>query len=141
MSKVFVFIKGDERFEEVENLIKSQLNVKKIEFQSPASKGTEFVVELDAKLTPELEAEGYAREMSRQVQAFRKKLGLNKKDRIELYINTDDELKNILESKKEFIKERTNSKKVDFVIPLKETFKNRIDFKIKDKRGEMGIIY
>ena len=28
--------------------------------------------ELDTKLTPELEAEGYAREISRQIQSFRK---------------------------------------------------------------------
>ncbi|MFH1151882.1 MAG: isoleucine--tRNA ligase [Nanoarchaeota archaeon] len=117
-------------------IIENQLNVKEIEFK----KGKEFFVELDTVLTPELEEEGYAREISRQVQAFRKKLGLEKKDKIELLIFTDDELKKILEKKKDFIKERTNSKNVEIVTTKKERFKKNIEFNIKDKRGEIGII-
>lgn len=141
LSKATIFVKGSERYEEVEELIKLQLNVKEIKFKSPAEKATELVVELDTKLTPELEAEGYAREMSRIVQAFRKNLGLVKKDFIELYINSDEEFKKILEKQKDFIKERTNAKKIVFVTTeQKENFKNRTDFRIKDKRGSVGII-
>ena len=132
-----------EFYKKLEEIIKAQLNLKKIEFKSPASKGTEFVIELDTKLTPELEAEGYAREISRNVQSFRKKLGLEKKDKIELFIFTDDKFIKILEKEKEFIKERTNSKKFEIkslnVTTDKERFKNRISFKIKDKRGEIAI--
>ena len=61
-------------------IIKSQLNVKEVIFDSPASKETEFGLEFDTNSTPELESEGYARELSRKIQAFRKKLGLQKKD-------------------------------------------------------------
>ena len=121
---------------DLQEIIKSQLNVKGIEFK----KAKETTVKLDTKTTPELEAEGYAREMSRQVQAFRKKLGLEKKDRIDLIISTDNEFKEILENQKSFIKERTNSKKLEIVTTSKERFKNEIDFKIKDKRGKIGII-
>ena len=132
-----------EFYKKLEEIIKAQLNLKKIEFKSPASKGTEFVIELDTKLTPELEAEGYAREISRNVQSFRKKLGLEKKDKIELLVFTDDEFKEIIEKQKEFIKERTNSEKFEIkslnVTTDKERFKNRISFKIKDKRGEIAI--
>ena len=39
------------------------------------------VVELDTKMTAELEAEGYAREISRKIQDCRKKAGLIKKDK------------------------------------------------------------
>ncbi len=125
---------------EFEEIIKSQLNVKEITFESPSSKRTEFDIELDERLTPELEAEGYAREMSRQVQAFRKKLGLLKNDSIELFIITDGEFKKILEKQKSFIKKKTNSSKLEVVTTSKERFKNKVDFKIKDKRGQIGIM-
>jgi len=117
-------------------IIKSQLNVKEVVLK----KGKELSVELDANLTPELEEEGYAREMSRQVQAFRKKLGLEKKDKIELSLFVDDELKKMLEKYKEFIGERTNSEKIEIVTTKKERFKKNVGFKIKDKKGEIGII-
>ena len=134
--------KLDKSFEE---LIKQQLNVKSIEWVSGNKK--ELMVELDTASTPELEAEGYARELTRQVQSFRKKLGLQKKDVIELRIITDEDFKKILEMKKSFIKDRTNSKKVEIVGErtlnvdnLKEKFKNKISFSIRDKRGVMIII-
>ncbi|MBI2004456.1 class I tRNA ligase family protein [Candidatus Pacearchaeota archaeon] len=99
---------GKSQTKELLEIIKKQLNVKKIEIKE----GEEFSVELDAKTTPELEAEGYAREISRKIQAFRKELGLEKSEWINLQIITDDELKKILEKNAEFIKERTNSKKI-----------------------------
>ena len=122
----------------LEELIKSQLNTKKIIWKEAHEK--DWKVELDTKLTPELEAEGYAREMSRQIQAFRKKIGLEKKDKIETYILTDDKFKNILEKQKDFIKNRTNSSKLKIVTTGKERFKKMIEFKIKDKRGWIAIV-
>lgn len=139
LAKAVIFIKGYERFSEVEEMIKSQLNVKEIEFKSPASKGTEFDIEIDTVITPELEAEGFAREISRKVQAFRKELGLEKKDQVEIIIYSDGELKKILESQKEFIKKRTNSKKLEIVTTGKENFKNKTDFEIKGKKGVIVI--
>ncbi len=117
-------------------IIAKHLNVKKLEFK----KGKETEVSFDISITPELEAEGYAREMSRQVQEFRKKIGLNKKDKINLGIITDEKFKKILESQKDYIKERTNSKKLKIVTTSKERFKKKIDFRIKDKRGQIVII-
>jgi len=132
---------NDKRLDkDVLKLMESQLNVKKIEFKQ----GKELKVSLDTKQTPELEAEGYARELSRQVQDFRKKLGLQKKNLIELFIITDESFRAVLEPKKNFIKDRTNSKKIEIFIHgkvnTKERFKNKIEFRIKDKRGLMGII-
>ncbi len=120
----------------ISSVILNQLNIKKIEFK----KSKELKVELDLKTSPELESEGYAREMSRQVQAFRRKLGLEKKDRIELVIITDDEFKKILEKQKENIRKRTNSKALEIVTTQKEKFKKKTNFTIKDKRGEIVII-
>jgi len=121
-------------------IIKKQLNVKKIKFV----KGKEVSVSLDTKMTPELEAEGYAREMSRQVQAFRKELGLKKQEKIELFIFTDEELRKMLESLRKFLMERTNSVKLEIfpesVTTGKERFKKITDFRIKSKRGKIAII-
>jgi len=116
-------------------IIRKQLNVRKIELEEKK----EISVKFDTKITPELEAEGYAREISRQIQAFRKELGLKKTDRVETIVITDDKFREILEKKKEFIKERTNSKELKIVTTDKERFKNKTDFKIKDKRGTLII--
>ena len=84
----------------------NQLNVKSIKFVNEK----ELSVEFDTKMSPELEAEGYAREISRKVQAARKNLGLVKKDIIKLAVVANNYLKNLIEGQKEFIKERTNAK-------------------------------
>ena len=138
LKKAIISGKNIDIDEELTEILKSQLNVKEILIEESG----ELKVELDKNITSELESEGYARELSRQIQAFRKKLGLIKRNKIELYIKTENgEFLNMLQSQKEFIKQRTNSKKIYFVTTKKETFKNKEDFKIKDKRGEIGITY
>lgn len=119
-----------------ENIILNQLNIKKIEWKN----GKEISVILDKEITPELEAEGYAREISRTIQSFRKKLGLNKKDMVKTYIIIDEKFKKILDSQKKLIKERTNSKELEMITTDKEKFKNKIGFEIKDKRGDIAIV-
>jgi len=42
-------------------------------------------VELDTKITPELAAEGEARELIRQVQILRRQAGLNLDDKVVIY--------------------------------------------------------
>ena len=46
----------------------------------------------------------------------------------------------ILEKQKKFLKNRTNSKKLNVVTTGKERFKNGVGFKIKDKRGKIVVI-
>ncbi len=125
-------------FDRLKDLIKKELNVKEI--KTIIGKQKNIIVELDTKITPELEAEGYAREVSRLIQAYRKSLGLERKDKVDTYVITDDEFKRILEKQKDFIKNRTNSKKLEIVTTGKERFKKKSEFKIKDKRGELVII-
>ncbi|MBU1129003.1 MAG: isoleucine--tRNA ligase [Nanoarchaeota archaeon] len=117
-------------------IISRQLNVKKIKWKS----GKEISVVLDEKITPELEAEGYAREVSRKIQAFRKELGLIQTDKVETYLIVDENFKSILEKEKKLLKERTNSSKLEIVTTGKETFKNKTNFNIKDKKGEIVIV-
>ena len=53
---------------------------------------------------------------------------------------TDDKFQETLKIQENLIKERTNSKKLEIVTTVKERFKKKIDFKIKDKRGQIVII-
>ena len=130
-----IIIKGNKVSKKYEDLILEELNIKKIQFIEAEN----LEIELDTNITPELEAEGYAREISRKVQAFRKKLGLNKSNKIELQISVDENFEKILNKEKDFIKERTNSKTISIVTTNKETFKNKSEFKIKDRKGVIKI--
>lgn len=125
---------------EEEELIKDQLNVKRLLYRESHATTHDISVDLDTTQTPELEAEGYARELIRQIQAFRKKLGLEKSQKVETTIITDDGFKTVLDGKIRDISEKTNSKKLEVVTEEKETFKNITDFAIKDKRGKIVII-
>ncbi len=67
------------------NLIKSQTNIKEIDFKE----AKELAIKLDTKLTKELEQEGFFREVTRKIQALRKKAKLSKIDEISLVIDSD----------------------------------------------------
>ena len=124
----------DKKFFEI---IKQELNVKEIEYLTSGEENP--LVELDLKLTPELEAEGYMRELSRKVQAFRKDLGLNKQDEIELGIVCNKKFEEILTSQIESLKERTNSKEL-FIDEKKSRVKGKSEnFKIKEFEGEIHV--
>ncbi len=92
----------------LESIIKSQLNVKSVLLKE----SSEERVELDTKMTKELEAEGFAREIARHVQDARKKAGLVKEQKINLVLRTDDELARMLEKFEKFLKERVNASKL-----------------------------
>ena len=117
--------------EESQSIIASQLNVKKIEFGI----GNELKVELDTNLTPELEAEGFARNIARAIQALRKKSGLVKEDKIDLTVKMDKGLILLLDEQKEFIKERTNARTLnidDKVQNLEKFEKDSLNVKGKE---------
>ncbi len=122
---------------ELQEIILNQLNIKSLEFK----KSNKVNVKLDIKLTPELEAEGYAREISRKVQAARKKARFVKKDKIKLGLVLDDELKELLSVYPKIlllIKNRTNSTEV-FINPEDKNYKNKSNEKIKEK--SVGILF
>ena len=64
---------------DLSQLIKDELNIKEVEFKK--GKG-ELKVELDTKITPELKAEGEARELVRQIQELRKKKNCRLEEKI-----------------------------------------------------------
>ena len=72
---------GDKLPEFYEQIIADEVNVKTVENDKETT--------LDKTLTPELKAEGFVRELIRQVQAARKKAGLNVDDRIKLSVDVE----------------------------------------------------
>ena len=110
-------------------IILTQLNIKKIEFKK--SKKSEVEVKLDTKLTPELEAEGYAREISRKVQAARKKVGFIKSDNIKLVVQMKKNLVELLRGQMNFIKDRVNAEEI--VIEIFDAESLNFEHKFEDK--------
>ncbi|MBI2451899.1 isoleucine--tRNA ligase [Candidatus Pacearchaeota archaeon] len=113
-------------------IIAKQMNVKKVTLKK--IKENEIKVTLDIKITQKLEAEGFARELARKVQAERKKAGLKRGQPIELKIFLDDKLKSSLAHHANFIKERTNSLYIEF-LDLEKAEKDKIEtFTIKERK-------
>lgn len=91
--------------DKVQELIKQALNVKAMALKLVAETA-ELQVELDSKLTPELIAEGQARELMRTIAGERKKLGLKAGESWEY------QLSSIPDGWQESIEKHTNTKLV-----------------------------
>jgi len=86
-------IKNKELSEEYLPLIADELNVKKVS----VGVSQDEEVALDMNITPELKEEGTLRELVRNIQEMRKKMGLNTQDKVSLRVSTDS-------AGKEFVK-------------------------------------
>ena len=77
---------------------------------------------LNIERSEELEAEGYAREIMRRVQALRKRAGLQKKDRVSLFIKADEELTAMLTKWNSTIKDKVGAEhiRISELDPAKE---------------------
>ena len=64
-------------------------------------------VAVDTNITPELQAEGLAREVVRRIQAMRKNADFNIEDRITTYYQTEDELEAVFQTWQEYIQAET----------------------------------
>ncbi len=124
--------------DELKEVIIQELNVKKY-LEKPCN-DTELKIEMDFQLTPELEAEGFAREISRKVQALRKKMGLNKENLIQLEIEVTPEFQKILDKQKKIIQERTNSKTLKFTQKLGNSRGETEEFEIKENVGKINVV-
>jgi isoleucyl-tRNA synthetase len=142
LQKLTIFSEDENVLKSVKRLkeiIRVQCNVKDIVLnkigKSAKVKGVEFkggVFVLDTKLNPELEVEGYCRELIRRVQALRKKANLNREKKIELYINSDYHL----DAFRREIMEKVSAKKLEFNQKKKLKFNDK--FVVKDYSFEIG---
>ncbi|OQA03545.1 MAG: Isoleucine--tRNA ligase [bacterium ADurb.Bin400] len=78
---------GQKLEEELESIIAEEVNVKALRWGM--SERGEVAVALDTRVTPELRAEGIARELIRNIQSLRKKAEFEVGDRIILYYQSD----------------------------------------------------
>ena len=69
---------------------------------------------LNTNLTPELEAEGFSREIVRRIQSMRKELNLHVEDNIITEINVEKENQKMLQKWENYIRQETRSKKIVF---------------------------
>ena len=116
---------------ELLELIKEEVNVKKVSF------GNKLI--LDTKITPELKEEGIVREIIRQIQQMRKDGGLNPKQKIYLRYSGKEFISSIIEKWKEFIKEETNTFKLEQSSKRKERFLVEKEFSIEGENVWIGI--
>jgi len=110
------------------NLIKDEVNVKKVVFDKKIKEG----VELNAKITPQLKAEGQARELIRQIQDLRKKKELKPQEKIKLIAQTDKIGEKLVKKFGKEIKKGVNAVSLKFSAnPGQEIKVDELLFKIK----------
>jgi isoleucyl-tRNA synthetase len=94
------------------NMVSFKETLPKGIFQEEFTDGALF---LDTEITDEIKSEGFAKEMIRRIQEMRKEMDLRVEEEIYTKIKMNDNLYDILESKKDHIANETRSSNLDFV--------------------------
>jgi len=98
-----IILKGGSLKNEYLDVIARAINVRNVIIETGEEK--ELLVDLDTEITSELKLEGIARNLIRHLNNYRKKLNLSTKNRIDLYITTNNkEVIEALETHEERIK-------------------------------------
>ncbi len=98
------------RNKEVIELLKEEVNVKKVVFDPKAK--TE--IELDTNITPELKEEGLVRDFVRMIQELRQKAGLKPGENIELMLELPAEMKAAVSRNEKLLKTEVGAKRIDY---------------------------
>jgi isoleucyl-tRNA synthetase len=103
---------------EVFHILSDEVEVKALakEGFAVAEEGA-YVAALVTELTPELVAEGLAREFVRRAQDLRKTANLDVSDRIELFVEASAGLKSAIETHADYIKAETLTVTLNFASP------------------------
>jgi isoleucyl-tRNA synthetase len=114
-----------EALERLGDQIREELNVKHFTVDIDAKLG--LSAKMDVNLTPELKAEGIAREIVRHIQTMRRAAGFDIADHIVTYYQGDDYIKGIMTDKTlaEYIKQETLSQKIIDAVPEEGAFSER----------------
>lgn len=134
----------EEIYKKLEDIIKTKLNVKKVNYvKIPDNfekvEETKFALAYNTKITEELEEEGYLRELQRELQEIRKKLGLRKGEKIIFIIETNEKIRKIIDNNINKL-----SKVTDSVILLDFSNINVIkefEFSIKEHKVKVYVGY
>ncbi len=93
------------------------------------------MIYLNTERSEDLEAEGYSREVMRNVQQLRKNAGLEKLDSIVLHLKVSEELKSMLSQFKEEIEEKIGAEKI--ILDSQDSVKKHEyegEFKVKQEK-------
>ncbi|MBC7074121.1 class I tRNA ligase family protein [Candidatus Parcubacteria bacterium] len=116
--------------EELLELIKEEVNVKEITF------GEKLF--LDTTLTPELLKEGIIREIMRHIQAMRKEMGLQPKEKVIVQYEGDERLKEVIRENKDYILKEANIEDI-FEKKMKKVFDLEKEIDIDGKKIILAI--
>lgn len=97
-----------------------------------------YVAALVTTLTPELVAEGLAREFVRRVQDLRKTANLDVADRIELFVEASAGLKSAVETHAEYIKAETLTVKLSFAAAPANA--SMVDDEFEGEKVKVGLV-
>jgi len=130
LARAEVFVENPHVLKKTADLVKKQTNIKKL-----LIKKGKLSVDIDTKLTPTLEQEGFMREIARRIQVLRKKAGLKRSDKVSVVVETD------LVLDKEYFEElrgRVGAEKLVFVKKSEE--KSRYESKAQIRGKEFRFI-
>jgi len=97
-----------------------------------------YVAALVTDLTPELVAEGLAREFVRRVQDLRKSAELDVADRVELFVEASAGLRSAVEAHEAYIKTETLTTKLTFASPPQNA--SIIDDEFEGEKVKVGLV-
>ncbi len=93
------------------------------------------LIYLNTERTPELDAEGYAREIMRQIQQLRKEAGLQKLDRIVVVLKAGEEMKKRLAAFTLNIEEKVGAETMEIIATgPKKKFPHQGEFMVKQEK-------
>ncbi len=138
--------------DELVDLIKDELNVKKVSFAEKVEKRDDWAVEsgggikvaLDLKITDELRSEGFAREIVRHIQNMRKKAKYRRDDIVSISYSVDgkfDELEKIFRQWSDYIKRECLADRIEFISKLDaDSFDVAGELKLGDWKVMVGVV-
>ncbi len=148
-----VYVRGND--EKVNDLVRvfdrvlaQQGNIKNVDYLPPDGKVvggkdvepvpfSEGEVFIDFEITPEIEAEGYARELIRRIQQMRKDMKLNVEDYINVDVKAEPHLTELFGTWKDHIMSEVRAKQIVFTdAPAGESVK---DWDITGKKVTIGV--
>ena len=133
------YTSGDKKFVLTKEDIIVEKDVPKEFVESEFKNGSVYI---NLTRTKELDAEGYARDIMRRVQALRKKAGLEKKDFIRLCISIDTELTEMIEPFEKELQEKCGVKELylgEYSGQEKKEFQFKESEKVKGKLIEISL--
>ena len=156
LPRVYVKAKSAREREALKRLctqITDELNVKAVDFTSEDLKEdkdlslvteNEYQVGVVTALTPELVAEGIAREVVRRIQTMRRAAGLEIADHIITYYQGGEQIEKVMTGFADYIKQETlsvelNGSEQDWEAAKNDSLVHREEFKLSGIKVELGI--